>query len=116
MSTSFPLGRAVGGVFLAALAASFVLSISFGIFGLLAFPVIYFLTAMIGVFAALPLYWLLCRMGIERGWMAPLTGLLAGIGGMFWFDDPSASHPLASPYWYTAAGIAGGGVLVAYAA
>ncbi|MBB4839529.1 hypothetical protein HNP52_002598 [Sphingomonas kyeonggiensis] len=109
MRTSFPLGRVIGGVLLAALAASLVLSIPFGTFGLVVFPIAYLPTAMIGALVALPLYWLLHRFGIQRGWIAPLAGLLAGIGGMFWLDDPFASHPLvATPYWYAAAGIAGG--------
>lgn len=109
MNPPFPLGRAIGGVLLAALVASLILSISFGTFGLVVFPIAYLPTAMIGGLVALPLYWLLHRFGIEPGWMAPLAGLLAGIGGMFWLDDPFGSHPLvATPYWYAAAGIAGG--------
>lgn len=109
MRPPFPLGRAIGGVFIAALAASLVLSISFGMFGFVVFPIVYLPTAMIGALVALPLYWLLHRAGIERGWMAPLAGLLAGIGGMLWLDAPSASHPLVTtPCWYAAAGLAGG--------
>jgi len=109
MRPPFPLGRTVGGVLLAALAATLVLSASLGIVGLIVFPLIYFLTALVGALVAGPLYWLLHRTGTERGWMAPPVGLLAGIGGMFWLDDPFASHALvATPYWYAAAGIAGG--------
>ncbi|WP_163208720.1 hypothetical protein, partial [Citrobacter freundii] len=77
-------------------------------FGLFVFPIVYFLTAVIGALMALPLYWLLHRMGIARGWMAPPAGVLAGIAVMLWFDNPSAGHSRLSPFWYAAAGIVGG--------
>ncbi len=108
MRPRFPFGRAFGGVLLAALAASLILSASFGLLGPFVFPLVYFLTALVGALVALPLYGLLYRFGAERGWMAPLAGLVAGIIGMAWFDAPASSHPLALPYWYVAAGIAGG--------
>ena len=97
MKTPFPFRRAVGDILVAALAASIVLSASFGIFGLFVFPIVYFLTAVIGALMALPLYWLLHRMGIARGWMAPPAGLLAGIvGGLtFWWRLRPSSPPAA---------------------
>ena len=108
MNSPFPLGRACAGILIAALAATLVLCVALGFLGFLVFPFVYLLTVMVGGLVALPLYRLLHRLGIARGWMAPLAGLVAAITGMSWLDEPAGGHPLLPPFCYASAGIAGG--------